>query len=186
MQAAIMSAIGIALFCGSVGCTSRESRTPSEERRPDANTLPTTANPVVHGDTKRTSACFHVQQSVFARTPAGPSVGPRELTGWVVLDGREGASLRGTGRLVDSDGQTMQARWDKADTLLTVIAADDFLRVVLRFRESSDSIHGRAEASSDAAVERNAAGVMQEFRRTWDLQGHRRECATVPSPRTDP
>ena len=182
-QAAATSArlaVAMVQLCGVVGCVSREP-SPSKEDSIRTAALPAAAK-MVEPDSTPTRTCFHVQQSVFARTPTGPSVGPKDLTGWVVLDGREGASQRGAGRLVDSDGQTMQARWERADTLVTVVAADDFLRVELRFSESGNNIRGHADAASDATSERDSAGVMREFRRSWELSGRREGCAKLPSP----
>lgn len=178
----IRSAFVVTLLCGAVGCMSREQRTSAEESASKSRS-PASSSSVIRGET--TSVCFHLPQSVLARTPAGPSVGPKDLTGWVALDGRAGERAEGTGRLVDSDGQGMQARWNRADTLTTVLAADDFLRVELRFSEASDSIRGYAEASSDAALERDSTGVLQAFRRTWKFSGRRRECTELPAPRTD-
>ena len=123
--------------------------------------------------------CYRSPQSVLL----GPMRGRRNVghaPGWIRLDGL-GQAATGPAELVDANGAGLHARWHRhGGDSLSVIAADDFLRTELLVVISADSLRGRADAHSDADLERDSAGRLGDLRRTWAVNAVRAPCDSMP------
>lgn len=119
--------------------------------------------------------CFETPTSMLARRPGTVAPGPAGLTGWLRLDGPVTAS-NGVGRIGDSDGRSLGARWTRVrDDSILVVAFDDFLRVEMRLA-NGDTLTGTAIARSDAATERDSAGRQVPFERRWTVSARKGPC----------
>ncbi len=102
--------------------------------------------------------------------------------GWIRLEGLPSADT-GLGELVDADRKGLSALWRRArGDSVSIVAADDFLRVELRLAVSGSAIGGRALARSDAALEPDSTGRLRELRREWILRASRAPCDSMPVP----
>jgi hypothetical protein len=135
----------------------------------------TTAAPVV-----AVTRCFVTPESVLARKPNTVAPGPADLTGWIRLDPGSTPDS-GPARLIDSDGRSLGATWRRvAPDSLVVVAFDDFIRVEMRVAVRDSAVTGTATAHSDAALERDSAGRLGEFRRRWPVAARHAPCHAGP------
>lgn len=132
------------------------------------------------GPVAAATRCFVTPESVLARKPNTVAPGPADLTGWIRLDPSPTPDSGGA-RLIDSDGRSLGATWRRLppDSLL-VVAFDDFLRVEMRLAVRDSSATGTATAHSDAALERDSAGRLGEFRRGWPVAARQAPCHAGP------
>src|SRR5687768_27990 len=131
-----------------------------------------------------TVRCWLSDSSVLARSPGTVAPGPAGLRGWIVLD-PPSVGQSGTARLVDTDGADLGATWNGiGGDSIAVVGFDDFLRVEMRLAVTVDEASGIAHAGSDAAQERDSAGTMRDFRRTWRVTARSASCDSLPPPRT--
>ncbi len=123
--------------------------------------------------------CYRSEASVLL----GPIVARGQQgkgPGWIRVDGLGADS--GRAALRDADTKTMLASWKRATgDSIDVTAFDDFLRVELRIVASDTLASGVAAAHSDAALERDSAGAMQDLRRNWVLSAPVVSCDSMPS-----
>ncbi len=127
-------------------------------------------------------------QSRCYRSEASVLLGPATATGqqgkgpgWIRIEGRDAADS-GMAALRDADTKTMVATWRRAaGDSVDVIAFDDFLRVEMRLVASDTLASGVASSHSDAALERDSAGSMQELRRRWVVSAPAVPCDEMPS-----
>ena len=76
----------------------------------------------------------------------------------------------------------MLATWRRASgDSIDVLAFDDFLRVELRLAASDTLAAGRGSSHSDAALERDSAGMMQDLRRSWVFLAPAVPCDSMPA-----
>ena len=88
----------------------------------------------------------------------------------------------GTASLRDANTGTMLASWRRAPgDSIDVIAFDDFLRVELRLAVADTMASGRGSSHSDAALERDSAGTMQDLRRSWVFSAPAITCDSMPA-----
>lgn len=121
------------------------------------------------------------------RSPHSVLFGPTTSTGqqgrapgWVRLEGFP-QSDHGEGELRDSDGKAAGAAWRRQpDDSVTLISADDFLRVELRFVVSKGNLDGQASAHSDAALEPDSTGRLSDLRRSWKFSATEAPCEAMP------
>jgi len=118
------------------------------------------------------------------RSPESVLLGPIDTAsrqngkppGWLWIRGLPAADS-GAVELVDAEGATLRGSWRRASPdSLSVVAADDFLRVQLRLAFSDSTVAGEAVAMSDADVERDASGRLRDFRREWTFTAARAPC----------
>lgn len=127
----------------------------------------------------RLAACYRSETSVLL----GPSRGgDSEGTppGWLRIENPTADS--GTARLTDSGGAGLNAVWRRvgADSIL-VTGFDDFLRVEARLRLTDRLAAGTATAHSDATLERDSAGRLQDLRRSWAMSAPAAACDQMPT-----
>ena len=129
-----------------------------------------------------TMRCWVSDSSVLARAPGTVAPGPAGLKGWIVLD-PPSVGQSGTARLVDSDGADLGATWNGiGGDSVSVVGFDDFLRVEMRLAVTVDEATGVAHAGSDAAQERDSAGTLRDFRRSWRVVAQSASCDSLPPP----
>ena len=126
------------------------------------------------------SHCFISPTSVLLGPPtSGGQQG--QGPGWIRIDGGLSADS-GTASLRDADSTAMLATWRRAPgDSIDVLAFDDFLRVELRLAVTDELAKGRGSSHSDAALERDSAGTMQELRRSWVLSAPAVTCDSLPA-----
>jgi hypothetical protein len=133
-----------------------------------------------------TVRCWVSDSSVLARAPGTVAPGPAGLRGWIVLD-PPSVGQSGTARLVDSDGADLDATWNGlGGDSVAVVGFDDFLRVEMRLAVTVDEVAGVAHAGSDAAQERDSAGKMRDFQRSWRVAARAASCDSLPPPGAAP
>ena len=132
------------------------------------------------GQVAAASRCFISPASVLLGPPtSGGQQG--QGPGWIRIDGALSADS-GTASLRDANTKTMLATWRRAPgDSIDLIAFDDFLRVELRLSVSDSVVKGKGSSHSDAALERDSAGNMQELRRSWVLSAPAILCDSVPA-----
>lgn len=129
-----------------------------------------------------TVRCWVSDSSVLARAPSTVAPGSVGLRGWIVLD-PPSVGESGTARLVDSDGADLGATWNGiGGDSVAVVAFNDFLRVEMRLAVTVEEASGVAQAGSDAAQERDSAGQMRDFRRSWRIVARAASCDSLPPP----
>jgi hypothetical protein len=132
-----------------------------------------TVNPVVE------RRCYRSPQSVLL----GPPIGRRNAghaPGWIQLDGVARGDT-GAAELIDANSAGLGGQWYRhVGDSLRVVASDDFLRTELRVAISAESLRGRADARSDADLERDSAGRLGDVRRTWNVSAVRASCDSMP------
>jgi uncharacterized membrane protein (UPF0127 family) len=121
--------------------------------------------------------CYRSPHSVLFGPPTTSGQQGRG-PGWL---GVQLARDSGLAELVDADRKGFTAFWRRipGDTV-SLLAADDFLRVELRVRLSDSVASGPALARSDATLERDATGRFVELRRDWTLRASRAPCDSMP------
>ena len=124
--------------------------------------------------------CYRSPTSVMARTTpfeGHSSVAP----GWLRFETSSGRDS-GTLRLVDADGAALHATWRRstADSL-EIRGFDDFMRVEMRVMRSDSALAGTGLLTSDADVQRNAAGKLETLRREWAVRAVAAPCSGVPA-----
>lgn len=130
-------------------------------------------------DARVAADCYRSPTSVLLgpATAAGQNAdGP----GWIAIEATSADS--GWAVLIDSASKQFAARWIRvAPDSVAFTAADDFLRVEMRLRLAKEALDGRAEARSDAALERDQSGQMTELVRAWTLEATRTTCDSIPA-----
>lgn len=126
------------------------------------------------------SVCYRSASSVLlGPLTAGGQQG--EGPGWIRIDGGLGADS-GAARLRDGNSKTMAGQWRRVTgDSVAVTAFDDFLRVELRLVASDTIASGIGSSHSDAALERDSAGAMQDLRRSWVLTAPAAPCDRMPA-----
>ena len=141
---------------------------------------------IVSRDSLKTNAsrCFSTAGSVLGRAAGTAAPAPRDVTGWIRIDGLSAATDSGTVKLVDSDGRSLDARWRRvsADSV-AVVGFNDFVRVEMRLSPTPNRLSGSAVASSDAAATRDSAGQLKPLRRQWAIDGSSQPCDSLPRER---
>lgn len=127
------------------------------------------------------ATCYVANRSVLARAPGTPAEGPAELRGWIRLDAF-GAGDSAQARLIDSDGFAIDASWRRAADSIVVRGANDFVTIEMRLRVADSVASGSMHASSDAALERDSAGKLREFRRNSTIRLVQAACDSTPTP----
>ncbi len=145
----------------------------------DASALADTSVPAQSGG-RLIGRCYRSSHSVLL----GPITKSRQNgqgPGWIRFDGPSTA-VSGSGELVDASRAGLGATWSRGPgDSLSVMAADDFLRVELRLVVSDRTARGSALATSDADVERDSfSGRLRDFRRGWILSASRAPCDSMP------
>ena len=169
MPRAQRAAIGTALLL--VSCSRDQDRVPPADSVPD-----TVATASVHPDS--IPACFMGNSSVLARTPGSAGAPPTSISGWIRLEQFRRDS--GAAMLVDSDGFALEAAWRRVADSLIVGGSNDFVRIEMRLRIADSSARGTLRAHSDAALERDSAGKLQEFRRSSTVSFRQAPCDEMP------
>ena len=126
------------------------------------------------------SVCYRSASSVLlGPLTAGGQQG--QGPGWIRIDGGLAADS-GAASLRDANTSTMQGQWRRvAGDSVAVAAFDDFLRVELRLSVSDSVASGIGSSHSDAALERDSAGTMQDLRRSWVLAAPAAPCDSMPA-----
>ena len=126
------------------------------------------------------SHCFRSPTSVLLG-PATSGGQQGQGPGWIRIEGGLSADS-GLAALRDSEARTMLATWKRsAGDSIDVLAFDDFLRVELRLDVSETMASGVGSSHSDAALERDSAGAMQDLRRSWVLSAPAVACDSMPA-----
>jgi hypothetical protein len=125
-------------------------------------------------------SCFRSATSVLGRTT--PLTGHGSVSpGWLRF-GSAPVEDSGTVQLVDADGATFPARWRRiAADSIEIRGRDDFMEVSIRAAVSDTAIAGTGVLTSDADVQRNAAGQLEPLRREWRLSAPSAPCGGVPA-----
>jgi hypothetical protein len=125
------------------------------------------------------AACYRSPHSVLLGPSAG-RVNEGHAPGWMRLE-RGAESGGGVAELRDANGAGFSTRWTaRAGDTAYVDARDDFLRTQIWFVIRGDSLHGRADAYSDATLEGDSSGALSELHRTWPLSAGRAPCENFP------
>ena len=127
------------------------------------------------------ATCYVASRSVLARAPGTPADGPANLRGWIRLDAFS-AGDSAPARLIDSDGFAIDAWWRRAADSIVVKGANDFVTIEMRLRVTDSVASGSMRASSDAALERDSAGKLREFRRSSTISLVQAACDSTPTP----
>lgn len=127
------------------------------------------------------ATCYVANRSVLARAPGTPAEGPATLRGWIRLEAFS-AGDSALARLIDSDGFAIDAWWRRAADSIVVRGANDFVTIEMRLRVTDSVASGSMRASSDAALERDSAGQLREFRRNSTIRLVRAACDSTPTP----
>jgi hypothetical protein len=124
--------------------------------------------------------CYQSATSVMGRTK--PLDGHTAVApGWLRFD--LSASDSGTLQLIDADRATFDARWRRTTSdSIEVRGFDDFMQIELRALVSDGALRGSGLVTSDADVQRDAAGRLEPLRREWPLSARATSCAGVPTP----
>jgi len=126
------------------------------------------------------SHCFRSASSVLLG-PATSGGQQGQGPGWIRIDGGLSADS-GTAAIRDADTRTMLASWRRAaGDSIDVVAFDDFLRVELRLTVTDTLVSGLGSSHSDAALERDSTGAMQDLRRSWVLSAPAIACDSMPA-----
>jgi len=126
------------------------------------------------------AGCYRAPTSIMGRT--SPLTGHGSVApGWLQVN--EHASVdSGTVRLVDADGAAFAAAWRRtAPDSIRVFGRDDFMEITIRARLGAGSITGAGLITSDADVQRNAAGQLEPLRREWSVTAQREPCDAMPA-----
>ena len=127
------------------------------------------------------ATCFVADRSVLARAPNTPAAGPANLRGWIRLD-RFGNGDSAAARLIDSDGFAIDASWRRVADSILVTGSNDFVKIEMRLHVADSVARGSMHASSDAALERDSAGKLREFRRDHTIRLVQAACDSTPNP----
>jgi hypothetical protein len=117
------------------------------------------------------------------RSPHSVLFGPTTKTGqqgrppgWVRLEGFPDSD-HGEAELRDSDGKAMTATWRRQpDDSVALLAANDFVRIEIRFLVSNGNLVGQGTAHSDAALEPDSTGRLSDLRRFWKFRATAAPC----------
>ena len=127
------------------------------------------------------ATCFVANQSVLARAPNTAAAGPANVRGWIQLD-QASAGDSAPARLIDSDGFAIDASWSRVADSIVVTGSNDFVTIEMRLRVVDSVARGSIHASSDAALERDSAGKLREFRRNATIRLVQAACDSTPNP----
>ena len=124
--------------------------------------------------------CYQTSTSVMGRTK--PLDGHTAVApGWLRFD--LSTSDSGTVQLIDADGAKFGARWRRTTgDSVEVRGFDDFMQIELRAIVSDGALRGSGLVTSDADVQRDAAGRLEPLRREWALSARATSCADAPAP----
>ena len=149
--------------CG--GETARGADDTATESRPVARAL---------------TECYRSPASVMGRTT--PLAGRTAVApGWLRFDSGAGTDS-GTVQLIDADGADFQARWRRiAADSVEIRGLNDFMEITLRAEVADSALAGSGLVTSDADVQRNAAGQLEPLRREWALTARAAPCDGVPA-----
>lgn len=154
----------------------------AKDQRASSSDTTTPGIPTIGILTRDSAAtCFVADRSVLARAPNTPAAGPAGLRGWIRLD-RFNDGDSAAARLIDSDGFAIDASWRRVADSIVVRGANDFVTIEMRLRVADSVAHGSMHASSDAALERDSAGKLREFRRNSTIRLARAACDSTPNP----
>ena len=132
-----------------------------------------------HASARAAARCYRSSHSVLL----GPITKSRQNghgPGWLRFEGLPTAG-GGSGELVDANRAGLGGHWLRGPgDSVSMTAADDFGRVELRLAVSDSVAIGSALALSDADLERDASGQLQNFRRGWVLRASRAPCDSMP------
>jgi hypothetical protein len=146
------------------------------DQAPVVDSIPANVSSGVHPDSIPT--CFTGNSSVLARTPGSSGAPSTTINGWIRLEQFNRDSAAAT--LVDSDGFALEASWSRLGDSLIVVGSNDFVHIEMRLRIADSSARGTLRAHSDAALERDSAGKLQEFRRTMPVVLRQARCDGMP------
>jgi hypothetical protein len=126
------------------------------------------------------AGCYRAPSSIMGRT--NPLTGHGSVApGWLQVHEHASADS-GTVRLVDADGAAFAATWRRtAPDSIRVSGRDDFMEITIRARLRAGGISGQGLITSDADVQRNAAGQLEPLRREWSVSAQREPCDAVPA-----
>jgi len=152
------------------------------DREPSSDTTDSAAAALSRDSASDSAACFVSDRSVLARALNTAAPGPADLRGWIRLD-QFGVADSAAAQLVDSDGFALDATWRRsgADSLV-VAGSNDFVRIEMRLGTTDSAARGSLQAHSDAALERDSAGTLREFRRTASMRFRQAPCDSMPAP----
>jgi hypothetical protein len=125
--------------------------------------------------------CYRSPASAMGRTrplDGHTAVAP----GWIRFD-LSGGTDSGTAQLIDADGAKFDARWRRTSgDSIEVRGLDDFMQIHLRALVSDSTLRGSGLVTSDADVQRDAAGRLEPLRREWALGARATSCTGAPVP----
>ena len=128
------------------------------------------------------ASCYRSPESALLGPIVANSRQNGKGPGWIRIDGAAGSDS-GAVELIDAEGARLRGLWRRASTdSVSIVAADDFLRVQLQLAIIGSVATGRALATSDADVERDSSGELRDFRREWILRAVRATCDSAPVP----
>ena len=166
MRVFISAVLGIVAF---TACEGRTRGAGADSARSDARSTVALA-----------AGCYRSPASIMGRTSplAGHSI---VAPGWLRVDEHSSADS-GTVRLIDSDGAVFLASWRRtAPDSIRVYGRDDFMEITINARVRDGSVEGRGLITSDADVQRNAAGQLEPLRREWAVAARQESCDAMPA-----
>jgi hypothetical protein len=123
--------------------------------------------------------CYRSSQSVLLGPITANSRQNAQGPGWIRIEGFGADS--GAAELVDTNRVRLGGSWRRGSgDSVSMVAADNFLRVELRLTVTDSAAIGTALARSDADVEPDSAGQLRDFRREWVLRAVRAPCDSMP------
>jgi len=124
--------------------------------------------------------CYRSPTSAMGRTTpldGHTSVAP----GWLRFDAAASGDS-GAARIIDADGARFEARWRRTSgDSIEVRGFDDFMEIHLRAVVSDGALNGSGLVTSDADVQRDAAGRLEPLRREWPLSARAVACSEAPA-----
>ncbi len=124
--------------------------------------------------------CYRSPQSVLLGPITPKSRNNGKGPGWIRMEGFPAAGSGG-GNLIDESRAGLGASWRRGfGDSVSITAFDDFLRVELRLIVSDTAAIGSALARSDADLEPDSTGKLQDFRREWDFRAVIAPCDSMP------
>lgn len=124
--------------------------------------------------------CYRSPASVMGRTT--PLAGHASVApGWLRFDSSAGPDS-GTARMIDADGARFEARWRRMPgDSIEIRGFDDFMQIELRALVADSALRGSGLVTSDADVQRDAAGRLEPLRREWQLRAGAAPCGEAPT-----
>ena len=124
--------------------------------------------------------CYRSPASVMGRTT--PLAGHSTVApGWLRFDSSATADS-GAARIVDADGASVETRWRRmSGDSIEISGFDDFMAIELRAVLADSALRGTGLVTSDADVQRDAAGRLEPLRREWPLRARAASCSEAPA-----